>query len=239
MITFSLKNINSFLTNSSQMSINQVKEDINLLKGFSKILEIKSIREIEGTNESYNILLLIKAYEAFIQTNDFQDFKCPKGKKDGTLHFHKFYRRNIIFYVGCYEICAEISLAVLKCVDCEAIDPKSQKYHALLPDFIFPYHIFSRVIILSTVYDRIVNKAKVQAIISKRNISHQLFYRWLKGFKKYSLSASTILGVGNKLDFIVVAIMKDIHSFLWNYYQIYYHPFFLFKNTCVPLAIIP
>lgn len=241
MITLSKTKINNFLQGiieNNEKNVNMIKDDINKLKDFSKILNIVSISETVNMKESYDVLYLIKAYETIGAINEYEEYQCPNCKRHNCLHFHKTYERNITFFIGKYKVEAVITLLVLECSYCKNYEDE-QHYHALIPDFIFPYHAYSATIILNTIYDRLINKIKVEQIIAKNKITKELYYKWLRGFKKYSISADTVLGVGNNLELIIRVILNDTHTFLHKFYQTYYHPFFLFKSTCVPLSIIP
>lgn len=226
MITYKCNNDNKILI-----------ENITNIDKFSNILEIISINEINYSTES-SILNDIKDYENYAISNDFKDLKCPLCKHDNVLHYHKEYQRNITFNIDNYEVNAKISITVLECSYCKNNTDK-QHFHALLPIFIFPYHIYSESFILDVLNDRLINNKKIEEIIETRKISHQLFYKWLRGLKKYSVSASTILEIKAEITDIIKYIKKDPYLFLFQFFDNYYHPFFLFRLTCVPLVINP
>ncbi len=230
MITFNNKLSNSIFDKNTNI--------IDNLNNFSNIIEVIHINKLDFQITS-NILKDIKEYENYIKANDFSDLKCPLCKHDNVLHYHKEYQRDLIFQINDNEIISKITITVLECSYCKKMNKGKQLYHALLPAFIFPYHIYSGNIILDTLNKRLIEEEKIQQIIEKRNISHQLFYKWLKGFKKYSISASTILECDNNIIDIIKAIIKDPHSFLLKFFKTFYHPFFLFRLTCVPLVIMP
>lgn len=241
MITYNTTKIKSNLSKSMEFAdkiIPTIKHDIYLLKDFSNILEIESIHKLDDISVSFDILYLIKSYEISIKMNDFDNLKCPLCKHLHTFYYHKEYCRNIIFYVGQYEITAKIHITVLECLFCKE-HIETQHFHALLPDFIFPYHVYSGNLILDCLYERLISNIKIHSIIEKRNISHQLFYKWLRELEQYKLSSSTILEIEVDIKLIITNINTNPYSFLNQFYQIYYHPFFLFKETCIPLIIIP
>lgn len=241
MITYNTEKIKSNLTKSIEAVdkvISTIKYNIHSLKDFSSILHVQSIRKVDNVSASFDILYLIKAYEISIQMNDFDNLKCPLCRHKYAFCYHKEYTRNIIFYVDQYEITAKIYITVLECSFCKQCQ-EAQHFHAILPDFIFPYHIYSSILILGCLYERLIEKAKIETIIEKRNISHQLFYKWLRGLEQYKLSSSTILGIEADIKLLIVNINNNPYSFLNQFYQTYYHPFFLFKVTCIPLVIIP
>ena len=124
-----------------------------------------------------------------------------------------------------------------KCVHCEKAHNK-QKYHALLPEFIFPYTIYEASTIINAI-NEYLNEKKVQEILERLKISHKLFYDWLKKINKYILPSSIILKTIDNINVIVKEIIKINCEFLKSFYDTYQHPFFLFKLTCIPLCIIP
>lgn len=242
MITLNYKKVNSLVNKTIenyQSAVKNVQTDINNLREFSDILEIVNVESMGEINKTYNILYLIKAYEILAKLNDFNEEVCPKCKRKGCLHYHKAYTRNITFYVGNYKVEAIITLLVLECNYCKNTFKGEQHYHAVIPDFIFPYHIYESEIILDVIYERLINKQKIDIIINKNRITKELYYKWIKGFSKYEVSASTILGVQSNSKSIIKSILDDIYTFLYDFYQTYFHPFFLFKSTCVPLSLIP
>lgn len=239
MIAYSFNNDKGNINNKLFIEIENIKKDINLLKDFSSILEIVNIRKLDNISFSYDILLFIKAYELLHQINDYSSFQCPLCGKKNILNFHKQYQRDCIFYVGNYEITAIVNITVVECSFCKENKEHIQHYHAILPSFLFPYHIYSSNIILDTIYQKEINQIKLNVIMSQRNISHQLLYGWLKGMKKYQLSASTILELPNVLEKIIIDVRKNLEQFLKLFYEQYHHSFFLFRLTCVPLVIVP
>ena len=124
-----------------------------------------------------------------------------------------------------------------ECKHCKETNAK-QKYHALLPEFILPYHIYEASTIINAINDYF-NNVKINEIIEKKQITHKLFYDWLRGLKKYVLSSSVILKIKDDIKEVVTCIIENKFIFLNNFYDNYQHPFFLFKITCVPLCIIP
>lgn len=179
---------------------------------------------------------LIKAYNNYLDCNDFSDLKCPLcGNK--TLFFHKTYERNLTYYIDSILKNIKINIIVCKCEHCAKKNAK-QKYHALLPIFIFPYAIYESSTILKAISDYL-NKIKLKEILERIQINHKLFYDWLKKINKYILSSSIILKCNNNLKVVIKEIMNQNNIFLSIFYQTYMHPFFLFKLTCVKLCIIP
>lgn len=217
--------------------INDIYNNIEKIRDFSSILEVSSIEKTNINNDSYDILNEILLYEETYLINDYSNLTCPHCKNHNTLSFHKLYSRNIVFTVGSYIITAKIKLVVLECSYCKKLKEK-QHFHTLLPNFIFPYYSYSSKIILYSIEEKF-NNNKIEDIINKYKISYQLLYYWISILIKYLLICSTILKIPVIVSNIINEIIKDRRTFLKRFYQQYFHPFFLNKKTCVPLAITP
>lgn len=220
--------------------------DTNYYKNYSikkiidsiDILSNAIITKNDNIPSDKNIIERIKEYASLRTINDYREYECPLCGKKEVLSFYKTYERNLIFYYNSYEIICKIDIIVLECSFCKAHNIGKQHYHALLPDFILPYHIYSSYIIIDTLYLGLT-KGQILKIIEERNISHQLYYSWLRGLDKYRVSASTILSVKDDILSVIINIKEDMYEFLSLFYLSYNHPFFLFKLTCVNLVIMP
>ena len=179
---------------------------------------------------------IIKLYNNYRDCNDFSNLKCPLCNNN-CLIFHKEYERNLTYYCNGELVNTKINIIVCKCKYCEKHN-NSQKYHALLPEFILPYTIYEASTIIKSINDYL-NNIKLIDIMEKLKITHKLFYDWLRKVKKYVFSSSVILKVTNDIKEVVSEIIKNNSNFLISFYDDYRHPFFLFKTTCVPLCIIP
>ena len=243
MIALNNKIIKQYLQKSYknyQNDIEKVKINIENIKDFSNILEVESINKLNASSQNdTSILYYIKVYESLLTVNDYSSFKCPLCKKDHTLSFHKTYERNIIIHLYGYEIIAKISLIVLECAYCKEYNHNLQHYHAIIPDYIFPYHIYSSNIIMKCLIEHYLNELTINQIIEQVNISHQLYYKWLNEFNKYLVVSSIILNTKANIKEILTEIKSRLEELQLNFYQSYNHPYFLFKETCVPLIIMP
>lgn len=243
MIALNNKIIKQYLQKSYKNyrnDVEKVKINIENIRDFSNILEVESINKlnVSGQNDT-SILYYIKVYESLLTVNDYSNFKCPLCKKDHTLSFHKTYERNIILHLNGYEVIAKISLIVLECAYCKEYNRNSQHYHAIIPDYIFPYHIYSSNIIMNCLIEHYLNELTIKQIIEQANISHQLYYKWLNELKKYLVVSSVILKTKANIKEILTEIKSRLEELQYNFYQSYNHPYFLFKETCVPLIIMP
>ena len=243
MIALNNKIIKQYLQKSYKNyrnDVEKVKINIENIRDFSNILEVESINKlnVSGQNDT-SILYYIKVYESLLTVNDYSNFKCPLCKKDHTLSFHKTYERNIILHLNGYEVIAKISLIVLECAYCKEYNRNSQHYHAIIPDYIFPYHIYSSNIIMNCLIEHYLKELTINQIIEQANISHQLYYKWLNELKKYLVVSSVILKTKANIKEILTEIKSRLEELQYNFYQSYNHPYFLFKETCVPLIIMP
>ncbi|MDD4795972.1 MAG: DUF6431 domain-containing protein [Bacilli bacterium] len=245
MISINSNKINPLIENSirhNKVAVELINKNINIIKDFSNILQNINIIEFDKSLENHleddsALLYLLKSYEAFCQINDFNSLTCPCCKNKRCLSYHKTYNRNIVFYINNYKIEGLIALTVLICSICMKED--KQKYHALIPDFIFPYHAYSTDTIIKTLYNILIKKIKVSELIKSIQISHQLLYKWIKGLYTYSIPSSIVLQVKADVITIIECLYLLKSSFLLDYYQTFDHPFFLFKPTCVPLSVTP
>ena len=243
MIALNNKIIKQYLQKSYKNyrnDVEKVKINIENIRDFSNILEVESINKLNVSSQNdTSILYYIKVYESLLTVNDYSNFKCPLCKKDHTLSFHKTYERNIILHLNGYEVIAKISLIVLECAYCKEYNRNSQHYHAIIPDYIFPYHIYSSNIIMNCLIEHYLNELTIKQIIEQANISHQLYYKWLNELKKYLVVSSVILKTKANIKEILTEIKSRLEELQYNFYQSYNHPYFLFKETCVPLIIMP
>ena len=217
MISHNCKNLNTIFENNVQLEY--------ILNDFSILSDI-IVNKIDNISSDNSILNKIKDYETIININDYSEYKCPLCGKKEVLHFHKTYERNLIFYYNDCEIICRIDIVVLECSYCKEHNKDKQHYHALLPSFILPYHTYSSYIIMDTLYYGLT-KEQFNKMLEERNISYQLYYKWLRGLDKYKTSASTILLVKNEIIEVIIKIKEDMYKFLSEFYLSYHHPFFM------------
>ena len=229
MINYNCKKINTLIEKNEKI------EDI--LDNFSILTDIL-ITKIDNVVGDNTIIGRLNNYETIKTINDYSEYKCPLCGKNESLHFHKTYKRNLIFYYDGYEIICKIDIIVLECSYCKKSGKGKQHYHALLPSFILPYHTFSSYIIVDTLFF-CLTKGQILKLLEERRISHQLYYKWLRGLDKYKTCASTILLVKNTIIEVIIKIKENLYEFLSEFYLSYHHPFFLFKLTCVNLVVMP
>lgn len=236
MISLNDEKIKQIFNKIDKKYINNIK-NIDFIKNFSSILLINNINMSTEIikNDDKNLLLFIKCYEQILHANDYSFLKCPLCNNNDLI-FHKTYTRNITFAIDDYIIDGTIELAVVKCKHCQT--KEKQHYHTILPDAILPYHLFSSAIVLNAINDK-MNKIKNSIILEKYKITRQLFNEWLKIFDKYKYASSTISKSIIDKRIIIKYILNNKEEFQYQFYEQYFHPFFLNKSTCVKLAITP
>lgn len=220
-----------------EKTVKNIKNNIDLIKNFSTLLSVESVVETTENimNDDKNILYFIKSYENLLHSNDYSDFKCPLCKKN-NLHYHKTYIRNITLVIDNHIIDAKIELIVVECLNCKK--ENKQHYHVILPDNVLPYHLFSSSIVLNSINDKI-KKIKNEIILERYRISRQLLNKWLKLFDRYLISSSTIIQTIIDRSKIITGILDNREEFQYQFYEHFFHPYFLNKLTCVKLAITP
>lgn len=231
---------------TNKIKKNQIKncekrQIIEIFEQFNAIFSIETVEKTDCTSQD-DILDEITEYLNIINSNDYYNYECPNCKCTGFLKANTSYTRDIIVSHQGYLITGKIKLIVLKCSHCSELHKKDenvQQYHALLPEFIVPYHSYSGEIIINCLNDKINNNEKIPNLEEKYNASYQLIYYWIKIMKKYELVSSIILKMPNDIKCTIKQILSDYNIFVNKFYLNYYHPFFLFKKTCVPLAITP
>lgn len=165
----------------------------------------------------------IDDYENYVSANDFSTQYCPKCKIKGKFKRNTKYQRNLT-YKNNEEIVNDVmTIYVVECRSCG-------RYHALLPGFLFPYHIFSAPIIVEVLHQRLCNSLKLLKIVDKYKITHQLMYYWLKLLRKFQGYISTVF------DEIVLQLVDqlnkmfdDLELFTKNFHIQHKFMFFLFK----------
>lgn len=228
-----MNNFETFSFFSQQIPSNSfVESDVESMLS----IKLEKINTYFNENEPKTIENIIKAYDNYRDCNNFSDLVCPLCKHK-CLVFHKIYERNLTYFIDGELKNIKINIIVCKCKHCEKAHNK-QKYHALLPEFILPYAIYEASTIITAINDYL-QKKKLDKILERLQITHKLFYDWLKKLKVYVLPSSVILKTINDINKVISEIKKSNTLFLKEFYDIYEHPFFLFKITCVPLCIIP
>ncbi len=91
-------------------------------------------------------------------------FSCPACRRNGLLHRHGFYKRNVI--VSCTKEEYRIVICRLKCNGC-------QKAFSVIPDFLIPYFQYSLVSVLALLR-KAIRRRHVQKSMSRQLLSHYM-----------------------------------------------------------------
>ena len=115
------------------------------------------------------------------------DYVCPKCGAKHSLIRHAIYERNVCYIDNGNNICDnKIQVLRLKCKSCNST-------HAILPNDVIPYCIYSFSIIIDILIKHFINNKKVLAIGNELIISFQLIYSLIKRFQKFVKSCLLVL----------------------------------------------
>lgn len=142
---------------------------------------------------SNNIMIInfsvnFKEYEEKILNNySTLTYICPKC---GAKHYfirHGSYTRNFCFINNDGSMCEEkICILRLKCTSCGST-------HAVLPNDIVPYCIYSYSTMLNILIRHYINKESVLSICVDLSISFQLIYSFISRFLEFADSCFLVL----------------------------------------------
>lgn len=122
-------------------------------------------------NSVNTIFEKISFYNDFINFN----FTCPKCSSH-NFSFFGSYSRNLVIRENDTLVDYNIDIKRVICKDCHST-------HALIPNFIIPYKIYSKNIIVSCLKESLdSNLSKIQNIF---NVYRQLILNWKKQFNNY------------------------------------------------------
>lgn len=127
-------------------------------------------------------------YEEKILNNySFFDYQCPKCGARHSFTRHGSYARNVCFIDADQNI-VEQKLTVLrvKCSSCNST-------HAILPNDIIPYYIYSFSFILSILTKYYSKEHSIPALSTIFSISFQLIYIFIAKFSSFLNSCLTVL----------------------------------------------
>ncbi len=159
------------------------------------------------------------------------DYVCPTCGAKHSFIRHGTYERNICFAKD-YKV-TETTIVVLRlfCKSCE-------KTHAILPNDVVPYCIYSFSFMLDVLIEKVINLKKISEICDGFNISFQLIFNFVDRFIKFANSCQYVLinlGVlNNSGDFkeILTSLLsyeKNNHDFSIKYFFYSSWPFLMLK----------
>lgn len=149
------------------------------------------------------------------------EYVCPSCGAKHSLIRHGKYTRNICF-INESNLVEEKSMVVLRLI-CKSCNTT----HAILPNDVVPYCIYSFSFMLNTLIRRFVDSSKISTICNDFNISFQLLYTFIKRFLKFAESCMLVLrnlGFQNsstdisKLLLSIIAFEKSDKDFFFAYF---------------------
>lgn len=151
------------------------------------VKKVKSIIEILANIQNYSSRL------HFVQSlmptlNNLHNCKCPMCGSIDKFHSHCTYERNISFVLNDDVVNFRVTVTRVICDSCEST-------HALLPDFIVPYKIFSSCSICRIVNDAI--SSSVLAVAHKLSVSYQLIYYYISLYLSFFPNVSILNNANN------------------------------------------
>jgi Domain of unknown function (DUF6431) len=151
-------------------------------------------------------------YKNYLEKLNIKTLVCPKCKAKGDFHKHAYYDRNIIVLEGNEIIEDKLRILRLICLSCKTT-------HALLPDVIIPYHIYSLSIIFQALKDKF-NLKNVKTICERFNISFQLLYFWIKRFNLHKPLCEQVIGIVPLSERLILNHINDsMSNFLFKYFK--------------------
>lgn len=145
--------------------------------------------------------------EKILNNYSLLTYKCPKCGAEHAFIRHGSYERNICFIDKDYNIISEkINILRVKCNSCKGT-------HAILPNDIIPYCIYSLSFILNVLTDYYTANDKISDICSNYSISFQLIYIFILRFTEFFNSCTSVLrtlgfALPSIKDSIIIAINK-------------------------------
>lgn len=125
--------------------------------------------------------------EKILKNYSFFDYPCPKCGAKHSLTRHGSYDRNVCFIDAAQNIVEQkFTLLRVKCSSCNST-------HAILPNDIIPYCIYSFSFILSTLTEYYSNEHSIPDLSSIFSISFQLIYIFIAKFSSFLNSCSIVL----------------------------------------------
>ena len=149
--------------------------------------------------------------EIFLKNYSVFYYTCPKCGAKHSFIRHGIYDRNICFIENNYNIIEKkISILRLKCTSCTST-------HAILPNDIIPYCIYSFSTIINVLTRYYSKKEKVVSMAENLSISFQLIYNFISRFLDFLNSCLSVL---KNLDFTNVSLIPSELVDAINQYQL-------------------
>ena len=166
------------------------------------------------TNNNYMIIdfnINFNNYnEKILNYAGFFTYVCPSCGARHSLTRHAVYERNISFLQENILLNKKLKILRLKCSSCE-------KTHAILPNDVVPYCIYSYSFMIKTLMAHFIEKESILSISSQYNISFQLIYSFISRLKLFLNECIYVLRLFSLLKDIIgpptEGVLNVIHNF--------------------------
>jgi hypothetical protein len=148
-----------------------------------------------------------------VDTYSYKDY-CTNCKSINDFSKHSTYERNCVFLNDSNSLSeTTIIITVVKCNNCS-------KYHALIPSFLFPYHVYSSMTILFVLNKRKEEKElKLLKFLDSLNINYYTYFYWYNKSFIILTKSTTIIGNLIKNNNTISYIISFFDDFVTNYYK--------------------
>ena len=166
----------------------------------------------------------IKTYvEKILNNYDFFNYECPKCGARHSLIRHGIYERNISFIKEDNISNEKIEILRLKCTSCNST-------HAILPNDVVPYCIYSYSFMMKVIMDFAIDKERVLSIANKYNISFQLIYSFISRLNKFLKDCVYVFRTLNLLKDNFNPTVKDVLVMIENSFKNSFQKIFFSKT---------
>lgn len=210
-------------------------------RGYKKTEETTTKSNVSSYSTSTYMILIFQnffkgsiqyLYNQFLYSVNLYSLRCPHCKHRGNFVFNGKYLRHCISLEN--KVIKEEFFYVqrVKCKQCH-------RTHALLPDCILPHHSYSYAFIMCVLGDYYIEKQKVCAICQQYQITHSLFYSWIRRFQKHKIVAALVQQLSSqKEESILQEIQRvSLPVFLKSFFDEHQFPYLHFIETYHPPGI--
>jgi len=141
--------------------------------------------------------------EKILNKKDFFTYNCPTCGAKHSFTRHASYKRNIILLSEDTLVDKKLKILRLKCSSCN-------KTHAILPNDIVPYCIYSYSIMIKILYQHLIDKESVLSLSNKYSISFQLIYFFISKLHSFFNECMHVLRLLNLFSHISTPTINDI-----------------------------
>lgn len=152
-------------------------------------------------------------------------YTCPKCGSKHALTRHATYQRNISYFKENYLYNDTLTILRLKCGSCHST-------HAILPNDIIPYCIYSYCAIIKILTEYYVKKKSVLLMSNTYSVSFQLIYAFIHRFLAFLKACTLVLRVNHVLTAIDTPSAKEVFASITHYsLKSHYHVLFFHQTN--------